>query len=258
MRCMRLKSCQSRCSIKVSVIFTFFVAAALTMLFPEDGISSAAVETQNFVSLRLTEFSDSHPENATSAGWRLEKYKGDPSIRVERFGDHVYLRMTSSGHTAFGVRKQISVDIRQYPFLHWTWKAQRLPAGGDVRRADRDDQVLQVYVIFPMGAFFNIMKSPTIAYVWDNEAPKNLMIQSPQKRMEFVRYIVLRNKADALRRWQQEKRNLYEDYKIMFKDVKNGEPSGPIQALVLFINTHHTGSDAEGTIGEMYFSTKGE
>ena len=232
------------------------MAVALVMLFPDGGISSAA-ETQNHVSLQMTPFSDSHLEDGVPAGWRLQRYKGGPSLKLEQTGGCFYLRMKSSGDTAFGVRKEISVDVRKYPFMHWTWKAQRLPAGGDVRQADRDDQVLQVYVIFPGGGFFNIMTSPTIAYVWDNEAPKGLMIQSPQKGMENVRYIVLRNKVDTLGRWRQEKRNLYEDYKKVFKDIKNGEPSGPIKGLMLFINTHHRASDAEGVIGDMYFSSGG-
>ena len=102
-----------------------------------------------------------------------------------------------------------------------------------------------------------MMKSPTIAYVWDNEAPKALMIKSPQKGMEYVRYIVLRNKADALGHWRQEKRNLYEDYKKVFNDIKSGEPIGPIKGLMLFINTHHRAGDAEGVIGDIYFSSGG-
>lgn len=233
------------------------MAAALALLFADGGISSASVETQNLVSLQMTNFSDSHLENGAPAGWRLQRYKGSPSLNLEKSGGHFYLRMKSSGNTAFGVRKEISIDVRKYPFIHWTWRAQRLPVGGDVRQADRDDQVLQVYVIFPGEGIFNIIKSPTIAYVWDNEAPKGLMIQSPQKGMENVRYIVLRNKVDTLGRWRQEKRNLYEDYKKVFKDVKNGEPSGPVKGLMLFINTHHTESNAEGVIGNMYFSSGG-
>jgi hypothetical protein len=69
---------------------------------------------------------------------------------------------------------------------------------------------------------------------------------------------VLRNKMDAMGHWQPEKRNLYEDYKMLFKDIHGGEPQGPIQSLLVFINTHHTKSDAEGCIGDMYFSMKGE
>jgi hypothetical protein len=44
----------------------------------------------------------------------------------------------------------------------------------------------------------------------------------------------------------------------MFKDINGGEPPGPIKILMLFINTHHTKSAAEGCIGDIYFSTKGE
>lgn len=239
-------------AVKEQLIIVLFAAMSFMLLLPADGNSSSEGI------LKMMEFSDSHLKNGAPAGWQLLRYKGEPSFRVERIGDQFYLRMKSSGNTAFGIMKELAVDIRKYRYINWTWKALRLPQGGDVRQADQDDQVMQLYVIFSSRGVTDIMTSPTLSYIWDNEAPKNLMIQSPQKRMGYVRYLVLRNKTDAMGRWQKEKRNLYEDYKKMFKDIHAGEPQGPIQSLVLFINTHHTKSDAEGCIGEIYFSSKGE
>ena len=79
------------------------------------------------------------------------------------------------------------------------------------------------------------------------------MIRSPQKRMGNVRYVVMRNKDDVLGRWYPEKRNIYKDYKELFKDVRSGEPPGPVQAILIFINTHHTRTDAEGSNWEYLF-----
>lgn len=187
-------------------------------------------------------------------GWQLLRYKGEPALMLVQDGQGSFLRMSSSGRKAFGIRKEISVDVRRHPCLHWSWKALRLPEGGDIRLADQDDQALQIYVIFPGTGFPELDKSPTVAYIWDNAAPKGLMTRSPQTSMSYVRYIVIKNKTDALGTWHQETRNILEDYRKLFPDVNRGEPLGPMRSILLFINTHHTKSNAEGHFGDIYFS----
>lgn len=239
----------------VKVLLIAFLVAIPILHIVHAAVAKPSTETI----LKVMEFPTAFSTNGTPEGWRLQRYIGQPFCRMENNGERPYLRMKSSGSTAFGLSKDVSLDVRNYPFMHWRWKAIQLPQGGDIRRVEQDDQVMQIYVVFPgKGLFNNIMTSPTIAYIWDNEAPKNLMVQSPQKKLRHVRYVVLRNKTDAMGHWQTEKRNLYEDYKMMFKDIDGGEPQGPIQSLLVFINTHHTKSEAEGSIGDMYFSMKGE
>ena len=193
-------------------------------------------------------------QGGAPASWQLQLYKGTPALAIEQDGRQTFLRMSAGGKTAFGVKKAVSVDVRTYPFLHWKWKAYRLPDGGDIRRADRDDQALQLYVVFPAMGFPAVHTSPTIAYVWDNDAPKGLITTSPQKLLGYVRYVVLRNKTDSLGIAQMETRNVYEDYGKLFGEFNGGKPSGPIRAVLLFINTHHTRSAAEGSVGDIYFS----
>ena len=172
---------------------------------------------------------------------------------IEQEGRHFFLRMVASGNTAFGIKKAVSIDTHRYPFLQWIWRVQRLPDGGDIRWRQRDDQAMQLYIIFPATGFPEIYKSPTIAYIWDNEAPKGLITGSPQKMLGYVRYIVLRNKSDSLGLWQTETRNIEDDYRKLFADVNGGQPPGPIRTILLFINTHHTKSAADGSIGEITF-----
>ena len=71
-----------------------------------------------------------------------------------------------------------------------------------------------------------------------------------------VRYLVLRNGKDSLGMWFTEKRNILKDVYRAFGERSSG--SGPIivKGVLLFINTHHTGSDAEGCIGNIYFSNQ--
>ena len=165
--------------------------------------------------------------------------------------------MISSGETAFGFRKEIYVDIQAYPYLHWSWKATKLPDGGDIRKKDSDDQSIQIYLSLQIpgeGGLFST--PPALAYIWDNEAPKDTLVKSPQAMLSNVRYLVLRNGKDNLGTWFTEKRNILKDVYRAFGLHSSGNRPIMVKGVLLFINTHHTKSDAEGCIGNIYFSNQ--
>ncbi|MGV8058333.1 MAG: DUF3047 domain-containing protein [Smithellaceae bacterium] len=229
------------------IIFTILFIACL--MGAADGAAKIDPEI-----IDIGNFNQAGNGQGVPEGWQLVKYKGNPALKLVSDGHKTFLRLTCSGQTASGIKKDISVDVRKYSYLHWSWQALRLPERGDIRLANHDDQALQIYVIFPGTGFPELYKSPTVAYIWDNEAPKGLMIGSPQRSMGYVRYIVIKNKTDALGKWYQETRNILEDYRKLFPEINRGEPPGPIRSILLFINTHHTKSSAEGHIGNIYFS----
>ncbi|MFB3926060.1 MAG: DUF3047 domain-containing protein [Syntrophales bacterium] len=202
----------------------------------------------------VAKFTSAKMHKGLPAGWELDKKCGTPFISLDKAGDSYCLHLFSDNHSSFGIKKALSVDIRQYPYLIWDWAVTRLPTNGDVRNADRDDQAVQIYIAFPATGWPKKLNTPILGYVWDNEAPKNWMGRSRQSGGGKLRYIVLRNSADKLNQWHPEKRNVYEDYKRLFADINNGEPTGPIQGVELYINSQHTGSTAESFICDMYFS----
>lgn len=191
-------------------------------------------------------------------GWELEKISGTPFICLiksdpEKNGDPFHLSMKSD-QSSFGIKKAVTVNLKEYPFLNWKWMASKLPQGGDARKAGTDDQAIQIYIAFPSTGFPAKFNMPVIGYIWDNEAPRDWTGRCQQFGGGKVRYMVLRNRTDKLGEWYAEKRNVYQDYRKLFKDLKDGEPTGPVQGISLFINSQHTRSTAEGSIGEIYFS----
>jgi hypothetical protein len=172
---------------------------------------------------------------------------------VERERGELVLHMVSKNNS-FGIKKEAKVNIREYPFLNWRWKAVRVPPGGDVRSANKDDQAIQLYLAFPAIGWPAALNSPVIGYVWDNESPRGYYGRCKQIGGDKLRYLVLRNKSDKIDEWHVEKRNVYQDYKTLFKDIRDGEPEATTHGIQIHINSQHTGTEAESYIGEVYFT----
>ena len=232
---------------KAKIVFLVLSVGAL-LFSVTIGWSAASI-------IHVVQFQSSASANGLPRDWFLQEYKGTPSFRVNQDAQPPHLHMMSSGETAFGFRKEVHIDVRSYPYLYWSWKATKLPDGGDVRGKDSDDQCIQIYLALqiPGDGWFR-STSPSIAYIWDNKAPKNILARSPQAMLGNVRYLVLRNGKDKLGTWFTEKRNILSDLRRAFGE--HSVDAGPVvvKGVLLFINTHHTRSEAEGSIGNIYFS----
>jgi hypothetical protein len=220
----------------------------------------------------VTEFDSPHLQDGAPAGWEIEKRRGTPVIHLEKLsrvntmnilpplplkkkaGDLYVLKLTSDAQSAFGIRRSLQVNLKEHPYLSWKWAVTKLPSGGDVRVKDRDDQALQIYIAFKQPGFpSNPLSAPLLGYIWDTEAPVGTTCRSTQANADKIRYIVMRNKTDRTGRWYTEKRNVYEDYRMLFGDIKNGEPP-EIIGIVLYINSQRTQTSAEALIHDVFFS----
>jgi len=204
---------------------------------------------------RVTGFDSAQMQKGAPTGWLLDIKKGEPVISLERESQFYYLHMKSN-ESAYGIKNGIKVDIKEYPYLNWRWKVTRLPDGGDVRKSDTDDQAIQLYVAFTPTGFPEALNTPVLGYIWDNEAPRGWTGRSSAVGGGKLRYVVVRNKTDRLGQWYTEKRNIYEDYKKLLKDVECAEPAGLTHGVEFYINTQNTRSEAESYIGEVYFSKR--
>ena len=205
--------------------------------------------------IRVAVFDSAQIQDGAPVGWTLQLKAGDPALSLER-GSRIYYLHMKSNASSFGVRRGIKVDIKEYPYLNWRWKAAKLPDGGDVRKSDKDDQALQLYVAFTPTGFPEALNTPVLSYIWDNEAPKGWTGRSSHIGGGNLRYVVVRDGSDNLGQWYTEKRNIYEDYKNLLKDVKCAEPPGITLGVELYINSQNTKSTAESYIGDIYFSKR--
>ena len=176
----------------------------------------------------------------TPKGFTKETKEGVPNVELE---DN-FLKL-SSNKTSFGFKKEIKLSVKEYPYVHWYWQARTLPKGGDVRKRDTDDQAGQLYLLFPR--FPAKLNTRILGYLWENETPKNT--SGTSSAWSKAKYVVVRDKTDPLGTWYKESRNVYEDYKKLFEE----EPP-ELGSVSIYINSQHTGSDAEILFGPIYFT----
>jgi hypothetical protein len=185
---------------------------------------------------------DGLPEN-----WKLEIKTGEPEIKVEQSGDNTYIRLVSDS-SSFGLRKEVNFSIKDYPYLNWKWKVTRLPEKGDFLKKETDDQAAQVIVAFPR--FPTMVNTELIYYLWESQS-KNKGKEGVSPAWYKSKVIVLQAGPEKLNQWIQEKRNVYEDYKRLFKK----EPPN-VGGISIYINSQYTQAKAESFFDEIFFSKK--
>jgi hypothetical protein len=195
--------------------------------------------------LWVGKFSEGKATGGIPEGWTLEKKTGDPEIKVEKSGDNTYV-LFRSNNSSFGLKKELDFALKDYPFLNWKWKVTHLPEKGDFLKKETDDQAAQVYVAFPR--FPAALKTEAVGYLWESN-PKNKGKEGESPAWSKSKVIVLQAGPEKMNQWIQEKRNVYEDYKRLFKK----EPP-KIGGISIYINSQHTQGKAESSFSHIYFS----
>ena len=185
------------------------------------------------------------PVEGVPTGWDLHEFAGRGFVELVRDGGRVAVRLRSE-NASFALSHDAVVDLHETPILSWAWKAVRLPDGGDVREAARDDQVAQVYVIFPQWPSPRT-QSDVIGYVWDTRAPVGTRLASP--KAANVRIIVVDSGAAEVGTWRTHHRNVAEDYVALF-----GREPPRVGGVGIMIDSDDTRGEAEALVADLRFS----
>jgi len=172
-------------------------------------------------------------------GWQVKINRGAPKIATVREGNNNYLDLKSHG-SSFGLEREVDVDPSQQPYLTWKWNVKELPAGGDFRHGNSDDQAAQVLVAFA--------DKHVLSYIWDTTAPAGVMESASSLPLVHIFAVVCRSGAADLNRWLTESRNVAGDYAKAY-----GRAAPRVKGVRLQINTQHTGSSAESCFSEVAF-----
>jgi Protein of unknown function (DUF3047) len=179
-------------------------------------------------------------ENGSIApDWELKVRDGKPIYGIVEDEGVKALEMKSY-NSSFAVQRKINVDLGEYPYISWRWKAIELPKGGDFRKSGKDDQAAQVFVAFP--------GHKSISYIWDTTAPVGSVGTLSIPLVMKVKIIVVTSGEADIGKWVTVTRNVYEDYKRLY-----GEYPPPAEGLRFQINSQHTKTTACSRLAWLQF-----
>jgi hypothetical protein len=143
--------------------------------------------------------------------------------------------------TTIGVKFKKKIDPRKYPEIEFRVRVDEIPPASNVTVRRIDDSAFRLFVLFDRGGWA-LSPPHTIGYVWDTI--KKVGATGRSASFGKVRYIVIGSGREGLGEWKEYRRNLLEDYKLLFdsSDVPK------IQAIGLKCDSNHSNGHAASAI----------
>lgn len=190
--------------------------------------------------LLVSEFSASSLE-----GWEEKQFKGSTSYQLSQIEDKRVL-LAESHNSASALIKKVHIDIRKYPFLNWRWRIENRLVAENEKTKSGDDYAVRIYVIIDGGIL--IWRTKAVNYVWANQASKGEIWENAFAGKNSMMF-ALRDRQDQLSNWYTEKRNVYEDLKLLF-----GTEFHFIDAIAIMTDTDNSHGQAKAYYDGIYFS----
>ena len=230
------------------------------------GCASLPDEAPARVTLRyVSSFSINPARDGLPDGWQpwiLSRFKRPTEYRLvtENGGTVVRARASSS---ASGLVHPLDLDPSQYRMLQWRWKVDELIPGADNTRKSTEDSPVRLVISFAGDLdklpfddrmFFDQIKAftgqqlpyATLMYIWENRAPKNSIIANPHTSR--IKMVVAESGREKLGVWQEQSRNIYDDFMRAF-----GEAPGRITSIGIMTDTDNTGENVHAYYGDIDF-----
>ncbi|MBI4369896.1 MAG: DUF3047 domain-containing protein [Elusimicrobia bacterium] len=207
---------------------------------------------------------DIEPEGLPK-GWKslfFKKIKKHTLYSVEEDAGNYFVKAMSSG-SASAILKEVSFDLTAYPILTWRWKVENILREGNALKKSGDDYPARIYVAFAYNSKlatagekikYGLAKKiygsyppfGALNYIWDNRLPIGIAVDNAYT--DKAKMIVVESGPEKTGQWIKEKRNVYEDFKRLFKK----EP--PQAAFVaLMADTDNTGESATAYFDDIAF-----
>jgi hypothetical protein len=168
------------------------------------------------------------------SGWEVRKEEGRRVYSVQEEGGLRFLRAASDGLGVQAARAH-EWDLEQYPVLAWSWRPRQFPAGADEQRG-KNDSALAVYMLVPHS---RVAGPKAVKYIWSETVPVGTRLESNRGLTQVK---VLRSGAEGLGRWVEERANVRDDYRALFKVSESPKPAG----IAVLTDADDTGSRARG------------
>jgi len=187
-------------------------------------------------------------DDALSESWRGRYSDFATTYTIKSEADNRYLAASSEKSDNF-IIKAIKVDISQYPYINWRWRARTLPVAGDESVKNKCDVTASISIVLNKSKLL----PKSIKYSWSSTLAKGTQTSSPYaiwpSRCDVL---VKESGSDLAGQWITEKVNLLEDYQRLYK--KKRVKSKFVYALVIMTDSDNTGTLAEADYDDIFFS----
>ena len=179
-----------------------------------------------------------------------EEQRGSAKKYIVR--DGALFMQSRDASTVIGKKyEKAPIDPGKYPEIEFRARVDELPPGGDVTTKKMDDAAFRLFVLFDRGGWL-FSPPETIGYVWSSTGGTGSIGNSG--RFDQVKYIAIGSGSDGLGEWKDFKRNILEDYKMLF-----GTDDVPvIKAIALKCDTNHTKGSAASAVQWIRFLPVGQ
>lgn len=118
--------------------------------------------------------------------------------------------------------------------LSWSWRVDQIQETADITVEEKEDFAASLLIIFGKPGLFSKPKGLIYAFT-NSELPKNTVVKSPRAPNNF-RTIVLENQESSLMEWFQYKRNILEDYELVYGEM----PEKMLYSIGIFTDNDQT------------------
>ncbi len=238
--------------------------AALTVLISGCLGSRAMSWAQSSPVIDVGKFSSNQPGTGIPGGWKPLMFKKIPKQTeyvLVKDGEQVVVKAVSEA-SASGLTKEVTINPKDYPIVHWRWKVENLLRQSDVSRKDGDDYPARLYITFAYDpdhvsfgrklkykagrALFGDIPIGALNYIWETKTPVGTIVENAYT--DFAQMIVVESGPLKVGMWVEEERNIYEDYKKAF-----GEEPPVINGVAIMSDTDNTKERAVAFYGDIEF-----
>ena len=188
-------------------------------------------------------------ENKFPEGWGVKKGlwyvsgRGNMVWKIKKEEGNKFLS-AHSRRDSYTIGKEYLYSLEKFKFLRWRWRVHTLPSGADEEKKSAGDSAAGLYVIFP-----GFVVPYSIKYVWSTKRNVGLIGNSPFSSRSKI--VVVRSGSKDLGRWVEEKRNVFEDFKMVFNTQKvTKDPRG----IAVLTDSDNTGSEARADYDDIVAS----
>ena len=133
---------------------------------------------------------------------------------------------------------EICLDNNQ---LSWSWRVDQIQETADITVEEKEDFAASLFIIFGKPGVFS--KPKVLIYAFANtNLPQGSIVNSPHAPDNF-RTIVLENQETPLMNWFQYKRNILDDYELVYGEM----PEKMLHSIGIFTDNDQTGEAVEAS-----------